>query len=163
MTDYCWREGSSKETRQSRSNRRKTILFFTEPAEELVGFAAWRMREEQISGTMQVVGEVRFLAVIPDYRGRGVASQMWSTVKTAIVTSDHGSAGTIIRIEVDHANAKAREVYERGWGFEYSYSHVSGGKPYDVLLYRPQGESGTLDESTDESAAVPRASSLRPR
>jgi ribosomal protein S18 acetylase RimI-like enzyme len=101
------------------------------------------MREEQISGTMRVVGEVRFLAVIPDYRERGVASQIWSTVKTTIATSDPGSEGTIIRIEVDQANVKAREVYEHGWGFEYAYSNVSGGKPHDVLLYRPRGESET--------------------
>ena len=150
LTDYCWREGSSKEIRQSRSNRRKTLLFFNEPTKELVGFAAWRMREEQISGTMQIVGEVRFLAVIPDYRGRGVASQMWSTVKSAIMTSDQGSGDRVIRIEVDHANTKAREVYEHGWGFEYAYSHVSGGRPYDVLLYRPER---ALDTTTPQSVA----------
>ncbi len=129
--------------RQSRSNRRKTLLFFAEPTGQLAGFAAWRMREEQISGTKQWVGEVRFLAVVPTYRGRGVASQIWSTVKQAITTSEDGSESTVVRIEVDQANTKAREVYEQGWGFEYAYSHISGGKPYDVLLYRPGGETDT--------------------
>lgn len=141
LTDYCWREASTAEARQSRSNRRKTLLFFAEPEDELAGFAAWRMREEQISGTDEWVGEVRFLAVIPRYRGRGVASQIWSTVRQAITTSEHGSETTVVRIEVDQANVKAREVYEQRWGFEYAYSHISGGKPYDVLLYRPGGET----------------------
>lgn len=112
-------------------------MFYAETTDELVGFAAWRMRDEQFSGSTQTVGEVRFLAVIPSYRGRGVATQMWSTVRSAIAASDQGSSETIIRIEVDVSNTKAREVYEHGWGFEFAYSHVSGGKPYDVLLYRP--------------------------
>lgn len=132
LTDYCWRESSKHEARQSRSNRRKTLLFYD--GDTLVGFGAWRILSEEVEE--RKVGEVRYLAVIPVYRARGIATVIWSTVRSAIVTSDEGAGeATLIRIDVDKANTDARAVYEH-WGFEFAYSYTSDGREYDVLYFR---------------------------
>lgn len=136
LTDYCWREGSKHEQRQSRSNRRKTLLFYA--GDTLVAFGAWRIRQEEVEA--RKVGEVRYLAVIPSHRRRGIASVVWATVRAAIITSEE-SAGeeTLVRIDVDKENHEARAVYEH-WGFELAHSYTSDGHTYDVLYLRPPTE-----------------------
>jgi ribosomal protein S18 acetylase RimI-like enzyme len=143
LTDYTWRTGSKQTDRQSRSNRRKTLLFFDDGTDELVGFAAWRTFERSIGEEDQWVGEVRFLAVIPAARRKGVATQMWTTTREAVVESEHGSIRMLILIEVDADNSRARAAYE-AWGFEYVDSYESDGKPYEVLLFQPADDDSPL-------------------
>jgi GNAT superfamily N-acetyltransferase len=142
---FAWKEEDKKARRQSRSNRRKTVLAFDEDeADRLVGFAAWRMKgEEEIDGEQRSVGEVRFMGVVPDRQGERIGSQLLANVLQVLY--HEGGGDLMIRIDVDEGNDGARKAYE-SWGFEYYRDFVSGGKPYKMMLLRPEPTDAVEDE-----------------
>ena len=118
--------------------RRKTILIFDEDEDNrLVGFAAWRIKTEELAG-MTPVGEVRWMGIVPDRQREGIGAQLLANA-LQIMFHENGSE-LLIRIDVDTENANARHAYER-WGFEHFQHFESGDKQYEMLLLRPSTDS----------------------
>jgi GNAT superfamily N-acetyltransferase len=116
------------------------LIFDEDEDNRLIGFAAWRFLAEEKSIDGMSVGEIRLMGVVPDRQGQGVGTQLLANV-LQVMFQEHGSDSLVVRIDVDTENYKARNTYERGWGFEHYRNFESGGNSYELLIMRPEGDA----------------------
>jgi len=79
------------------------------------------------------------MGVVPDHQGQGVGTQLLANV-LQVLFHEHGSDDLIVRIDVDTENHKARNAYEKGWGFEHYRTFESSDNSYEMLIVRPEAE-----------------------
>jgi ribosomal protein S18 acetylase RimI-like enzyme len=154
----CWEDGSEELRSRSACRRRKTILIFDDDEDgRLVGFAAWRLLGTDVPIDGQLVGEIRFIGVVPDREREGIGRQLIAQCVDALIGA-HGSNQLTISAEVDAENYNAANAFEHGAGFEHYASLESG---FEMLILPLTEESpfvddaGLGDEGADTGPARP--------
>jgi GNAT superfamily N-acetyltransferase len=129
LTKLCWEEDSDAARAQSAARRLRTVLVFDDDeGARLVGFAAWELTDEEISGRR--VGLIELIGVVLDRRRQGIARDLVSRCQGALIEA-HGSDNLILKADVATDNSTARSVFEQGLGFRRYRTTEAG---YETLI-----------------------------